>query len=108
MVLRRRHLLHRYRDELERIEEELSAHQTQRVDRASDQWDAKVLSTLGDADAHAIVTVMEALARLDAGAYGRCVECERPIGAARLDVMPETSLCISCAKNAEHPIAQSA
>ncbi len=107
-MLRRRQLLNRYRDELERIEEELSVHQTESVDRASEQWDAKVLGTLGDADVRGIVAVMEALARLDAGTYGSCVECGRPIGAARLGVMPEAIVCISCATNAEHPVARSA
>ena len=39
-----------------------------------------------------------ALARLDAGTYGTCERCARPIGAERLDARPETRLCIDCAR----------
>lgn len=34
-----------------------------------------------------------ALARMDAGVYGRCEECEEPIALARLKVLPFTRLC---------------
>jgi DnaK suppressor protein len=37
-----------------------------------------------------------ALARMDAGEYGRCLHCADPIPAARLDVLPMTALCMPC------------
>ncbi len=37
-----------------------------------------------------------ALARVAAGTYGVCLECEEPIGYARLRARPETSLCRRC------------
>jgi RNA polymerase-binding protein DksA len=100
LLARRRELLRRYRDELERVEEELSTRQAEDVERASEQWDAEVLSALGDTDVRAIVAVVEALRRLDHGTYGLCVRCEEPIAAARLDALPETPLCIDCASGA--------
>ena len=36
----------------------------------------------------------DALAKLDAGTYGVCEECGRPIGEARLQAMPAARLCI--------------
>jgi DnaK suppressor protein len=36
-----------------------------------------------------------ALARVDAGTYGACVRCGRPIGDARLDARPATAFCIT-------------
>ena len=40
--------------------------------------------------------VTDALKRIDAGTYGTCVSCERPIPYGRLIAMPETATCVSC------------
>jgi len=42
-----------------------------------------------------------ALARMEAGAYGKCTECGRPIEEERLRVVPTTTLCAECARRAE-------
>lgn len=42
--------------------------------------------------------VNQALARLDAGEYGLCAECEEPIAEARLKALPYATLCIQCAE----------
>jgi DnaK suppressor protein len=39
-----------------------------------------------------------ALAKLDEGSYGRCDRCGGPIAAARLEAVPESVLCIDCAR----------
>lgn len=57
LVQRRRLLLNRYRSELERVEEELAARDIESVERATEEWDARVLSSLGDADIRSIVAV---------------------------------------------------
>ena len=38
-----------------------------------------------------------AVRRLDAGAYGACRTCRRPIPLARLEAVPEAAQCVSCA-----------
>ena len=38
--------------------------------------------------------VEAALARIDAGTYGACEICEKPVAAARLEAMPSTRFCI--------------
>jgi len=48
----------------------------------------QVRAHLADVDA--------ALARLDAGTYGRCEVCGRPIAAARLAVRPAARTCVTC------------
>ena len=103
---RRRELLARYRDELERIDEELAEHDPEVVESSTEQWDASVLSSLGDADARALDAVVKALDRLASGTYGRCITCDRPITLARLDALPETALCIECASAGERPRAR--
>jgi RNA polymerase-binding transcription factor DksA len=35
--------------------------------------------------------------RLDAGAYGACRTCRRPIPVSRLEAVPEATQCVSCA-----------
>ena len=44
-----------------------------------------------------LVTVDAAIANLDAGHYGICARCGRPISAGRLEVMPDASRCVDCA-----------
>jgi DnaK suppressor protein len=38
-----------------------------------------------------------AVRRLDAGAYGGCRTCRRPIPLARLEAVPEATQCVGCA-----------
>jgi len=38
-----------------------------------------------------------ALARIEAGTYGACVDCEEPIGTARLEAQPAAPCCLPCA-----------
>jgi RNA polymerase-binding protein DksA len=47
-----------------------------------------------------LVSIDEALARLDAGTYGLCTSCGRPIVAERLEALPWTALCIDCSRTA--------
>ena len=42
--------------------------------------------------------VDEALARMDAGTYGVCANCGRPIPVARLRVRPFAQYCVPCAE----------
>src|SRR5690242_1102040 len=44
-----------------------------------------------------VAEVDEALRRIDAGTYGRCERCGRPIAAARLEARPFARHCIACA-----------
>jgi len=44
--------------------------------------------------------VQQALDRIDDGTYGLCQSCGQPIAEARLEAMPETRWCISCAGHA--------
>ena len=39
-----------------------------------------------------------ALAKLEEGSYGRCDSCGKPIAPGRLEAVPESVLCIECAR----------
>ena len=40
--------------------------------------------------------INRALERMERGVYGLCEQCGTPINPARLEFMPETSLCVTC------------
>ncbi|UQA96006.1 TraR/DksA family transcriptional regulator [Streptomyces halobius] len=42
-----------------------------------------------------------ALGRLDAGTYGLCENCGRPIGKARMQAFPRATLCVECKQQQE-------
>jgi RNA polymerase-binding transcription factor DksA len=69
-----------------------NAHQWEESD-IRDDLDSQATGELGQ--------VNRALARLDAGEYGLCMECEEPIPEARLKALPYATLCIQCAEEAE-------
>ena len=43
-----------------------------------------------------VAEIDAALERVDAGTYGVCQSCGKPIPHARLEVVPEATLCVSC------------
>lgn len=70
-----------------------------RLDAGGGSPEAKArLAALGDREAERIRALGRALARLDAGEYGRCAACGAAIGRARLETLPETSRCRRCAQ----------
>jgi len=40
--------------------------------------------------------VMAALARVEDGSYGKCVDCGQPVPDGRLDARPTTARCVAC------------
>ena len=50
--------------------------------------------------------VVAAIARLDAGVYGACIECAEPIAYERLFVQPAAVRCAPCQAKHEHGLAQ--
>src|SRR5437660_2368180 len=45
--------------------------------------------------------VREAISRLDAGTYGRCVDCGRELPEERLEARPEAERCVDCQQRVE-------
>ena len=50
--------------------------------------------------------IEHALQRVEQGSYGICEHCGQPIDPARLEVMPETTLCIHCKSRGEQSFPQ--
>lgn len=84
---------------LEAIEDELDSHlNPDWQELATEREGDEVLEATGNAGLAEITRIRAALRRIDAGGYGECVRCGAPISEARLDVLPWTPLCRSCAK----------
>src|SRR5690606_34860175 len=43
-----------------------------------------------------LAQIERAVQRMDAGTYGICESCAKPIGNARMQVFPRATLCVTC------------
>jgi RNA polymerase-binding protein DksA len=57
--------------------------------------------TLGDNAEQVLSEIDAALARIEDGTYGTCVNCGREIPRERLEANPWASLCIDCKRRSE-------
>ncbi len=66
-------------------------------DPAITRWelDQALLNQLRNRDAE----LAQAISRFEQGTYGLCSQCGRPIHPDRLKVLPDTKICIECARN---------
>lgn len=56
---------------------------------------------LHDRETFLLPKIKAALVRLEAGEIDQCEDCEEPIGFARLNARPVTTLCIQCKEDRE-------
>lgn len=74
---------------------ERNEHDQHATDPASDLSDADREHALLEATETRRVEALAALARLDAGSYGRCIDCGQPIADERLAFRPEAARCLT-------------
>jgi RNA polymerase-binding protein DksA len=63
--------------------------------------DREIDYSLEEASNHVLAAIDAALERLDAGTYGVCVTCGKPIGEDRLEAIPYAAQCIECRSREE-------
>ena len=66
-------------------------------DRATQRENDDVVDAIGSSVQVELLEIQEALSRIEAGTYGRCVSCGSPIGPARLQAVPCAEHCSNCA-----------
>jgi RNA polymerase-binding transcription factor DksA len=49
-----------------------------------------------------IASLEDAMKSLEEGLYGICERCGKPIEQERLEILPETTLCVSCAQKVRY------
>ena len=67
-------------------------------EQAVEREEEEVLDALGEAGRRELSQINRTLARIDAGEYGICAECGVEIPEARLEVLPHSEFCVSCAE----------
>lgn len=60
-------------------------------------WERQQIAALIAEASTTLADIEAAEQRLDDGQYGTCTTCGREIGAERLDALPATASCVSCA-----------
>lgn len=70
----------------------------QAVERQNDE----VLDALGEVGRRELIQINRALASIDAGEYGTCARCGSTIPEQRLEILPYSDLCVSCAEREDH------
>ncbi len=68
---------------------------------AAEQYGHSQAVTLSDETSDGLKRVRSAMARVDAGTYGKCVKCGEMIDTDRLSIDPTADLCVACAKKAK-------
>lgn len=71
------------------------------ADTATETVEREIGSTLEEHDERLLVAIDAALQRIEAGTYGKCVNCGAPIPEERLEAMPWATLCIECKRKEE-------
>lgn len=83
--------LHEIRDEL------VSHNSADWEELATEREEDEVLEGQGVQGQAEMAAIRAALARIEAGDYGLCVSCGAEISPERLDLLPHTPFCKSCA-----------
>jgi RNA polymerase-binding transcription factor DksA len=101
LAQRKKALIARLREldtRLHNIEDELDSHQAKDWEElATEREEDEVLERIGVDGIAEIERIRNALARIDDGTYGVCVTCGDEISAKRLDILPATPFCATCA-----------
>jgi DnaK suppressor protein len=71
------------------------------ADVGTENYDQEFTLSLIENDQDTLSQINEALSRIASGTYGRCEECNEMISKPRLQALPYTKHCITCARAME-------
>jgi len=80
---------------------DLSGYSYHMADMASDVSQQDLLLKLASSERELLLSIDEALRRMDNGEYGFCLSCKKKISNTRLKAMPKASYCLACQENQE-------
>jgi DnaK suppressor protein len=94
----RRSVLRRDLDRFVEAAQSVSTDDEHDPEGATIAFERQQVAALLDSAERQLAELDAAVARLDAGEYGRCETCGEPIAAERLLVRPAATRCITCAR----------
>ena len=68
------------------------------TEQATERENDEVLESLGTSSKQELVMIDNALKRIDSGEYFSCSVCGEEIPSARLELLPFSTRCVSCAE----------
>ncbi len=74
------------------------------ADVGTENYDQEFTLGLIENEQGTLDLINEALARIEQGKYGVCVECREPIAKQRLAALPYARHCIQCARKLENGV----
>ena len=83
--------------------QEISAH-GDLVDQSNDYSEREILLGLAEHDRTRLLSINDALGKIEEGTYGICATCGNEIPEARLIAIPTAKYCIKCQSRAESRI----
>jgi RNA polymerase-binding transcription factor len=83
-------------------EEETSEELTQDIaDKAVSSYTREFLYSLTDGERSTLLQIDDAIARIDDGSYGFCINCGQPMAEKRLTAVPWAPYCVECQELSE-------
>jgi DnaK suppressor protein len=88
-------------------EEETTEESTQDIaDRAVSSYTREFLYSLTDGERNTLLHIDDALARIDEGTYGLCLNCGQLMTEKRLNAVPWAPYCLDCQELSEKGMLQ--
>lgn len=72
------------------------------TDLAASEVNQNLVFKLRDRERQLLSKIDEAMARIEEGSFGTCMDCEEPIEVRRLEARPVSTLCVACKERQEH------
>jgi DnaK suppressor protein len=72
------------------------------TDLAASEVNQNLVFKLRDRERQLLSKIDEAMARIEEGSFGTCMDCEENIEIRRLEARPVSTLCIACKERQEH------
>lgn len=67
------------------------------TEQATERENDEVLESLGNSSEEELIQINDALKRIDSGDYFSCSDCGEEIPSPRLELLPFSTRCVSCA-----------
>ncbi|MBI3602171.1 MAG: TraR/DksA C4-type zinc finger protein [Candidatus Omnitrophica bacterium] len=80
---------------------DVSGHALHMADVATDMYDREFALGLAANDRDLLSRINQAMARIEEGTYGICLECKKSITATRLKALPHARTCLKCQQKLE-------